>query len=193
MTEDGSSYSTTGEEMDTLPTAPAYNHLEIVDIMTKIYRLMAKMRYIQESEIHYAPHDPPIDVELAISLGCETQVIEILQQLPYVTGDRSKSFFRWGGFADYRRRVQLERLLDPLYCSPTPGKDYEEEDGPYVRPWILPLNCIGSRGAVIFFDTRTGKPILILILEASILCKTFFALTKGLQNLIVQARCLMLS
>jgi len=138
----------------------AYNPFEIVDLMATMYKLLARMHYIKESDIHYAPHDPPINVEMAESLGWEPQVIKIMQQLPYVTADNSKSFFRYGGFADYRGQHGLEMSRDPLYCSPDFGKGWDEEGGPYVRPWVLPLNSIGSRGSVIFFDTRTGKYFL---------------------------------
>lgn len=136
----------------------AYDPFEIVDLMTALYELYLKMRYITPSSLKYPPHSPPVDVSLAKSLGVEPQVIAILQLLPYVEGRGSEdNFFQWGGFADYREGRNLEQMLcDPLYRSPDKSKGSEEEKGPYVKPWVLPLNACGNRGTVLFFDTRNG-------------------------------------
>lgn len=139
-------------------TPGAYDPFEIVDLMTAFYELYVKMRYVTRESLKYPPHSPPVDVEQIKTLGFEPQVIAILQLLPYVEGRGSEdNFFHWGGFADHREEHDLaRRLCDPLYLSPDEEKGFEEENGPYVRPWELPLCDVGNRGCVVFFNTRNG-------------------------------------
>jgi hypothetical protein len=140
-------------------TSSAYDPFEIVDLMTDFYELYVKMRYVKRDSLKYPPHSPPINVEQIKSFGFEPQVIAILQLLPYVEGRGSEdNFFGWGGFADFRGDRDLSlRLCDPVYSAPDVGKGFEEENGPYVRPWVLPINQCGNHGCVLFFDTRNGE------------------------------------
>lgn len=132
-----------------------FNPHEIVDLMTRYYQLLANMRYFPVSSIKYAPHDPPIDVELAASLGIEPQGIELLQLLPCVDGLHNEDeFIMHGSFADFRKKSVLERSRDPKFLSPDKG--FEVENGEYVRPWVLVLTECGNRGSVVYYDTRNG-------------------------------------
>ncbi|KAI9641789.1 hypothetical protein NHQ30_009648 [Ciborinia camelliae] len=63
-----------------------YDQQEIVTLITKYYDILAKMHYFPSFCIKYAPHNPPIDVDLVKGYGLESQVIELLQALPYVEG-----------------------------------------------------------------------------------------------------------
>ena len=116
------------------------------------------MRYLKPDSIIQPPHKP-LNIALAKSLGIDPVVIDLMQKLPYVSGRGSEdNFFYYGGFAgDCTRDAELEQSRDPLYLCPDLSKDFDEEDGPYLRPWVMPLNDLGNRGSIIFFDTRTGK------------------------------------
>ncbi|KAH8821939.1 hypothetical protein F5884DRAFT_657755 [Xylogone sp. PMI_703] len=114
------------------------------------------MHYLSASAIKYPPHDPPIDVSLAQSLGLEPQVIELLQLLPYVEGTGSEDeFIMWGSFLDYRQEGALEQSRDPDYASPEGG--FDDENGQYVQPWVIPLSECGNHGSIVYLDTRNSE------------------------------------
>jgi hypothetical protein len=143
-------------------TNTAFNPLEIVDLMTRYYQLLSKMRYFPESSIKYAPHDPPIDVDFANSLGLDPPVIELLQLLPYVDGlNNEDEFIMHGSFADFRKNGVLEQSRDPKFISPETG--FDVENGEYVRPWVLVLTECGNRGSVVYYDTLNGGKLSLLI------------------------------
>lgn len=118
------------------------------------------MLYFPSSYIKYAPHDPPIDVDLAKSYNLEPQVIELLQALPYVEGYCNEDEFILGGsFADMRDPEVLKQSRDPGFCSPDGG--FDDENGEYVRPWELCINECGNGGPIIYLDTRNGHITVI--------------------------------
>lgn len=128
---------------------------EIASLLGNYYQLLARMRYLPHSVIKHPPHNPPIDVPFAQSLGLEPQVIELLQLLPYVEGlGNEEEFILWGSFADFRDNAVLMQSRDPDYVSPEGG--YEEERGEYVLPWMLTLNSCGNHGSIMYLDTRNG-------------------------------------
>lgn len=128
---------------------------EIASLLGNYYHLLARMRYFPHSVIKHPPHNPPIDVPFAQSLGLEPQVIELLQLLPYVEGlGNEEEFILWGSFADFRDNGVLMQSRDPDYVSPEGG--YEEERGQYVLPWVLTLNSCGNHGSIMYLDTRSG-------------------------------------
>ncbi|KAH8753232.1 hypothetical protein BGZ57DRAFT_945181 [Hyaloscypha finlandica] len=140
-------------------TNAAFNPLEIVDLMTRYYQLLSRMRYFPESCIKHAPHDPPVDAKFAASLGMESQVVELLQLLPYVDGLHNEDeFIMHGSFADFRKRSVLEQSRDPKFI--TPEKGFDIENGEYVRPWVLVMTECGNRGSVVYYDTRNGHLML---------------------------------
>jgi len=139
-----------------IPTSTPFNPSEIIDLMTRFYRLLSKMRYFPASHIKYAPHNPPIDVPHALSLGIEPQAVALLQLLPYVDGlNNEDEFIMHGSFADLRKKSVLERSRDPKFLSPEKG--FEEENGEYVRPWVLVLTECGNQGSVLYYNTRNGN------------------------------------
>jgi hypothetical protein len=128
-----------------------FNPHEIADLIGRYYQLFAKMRYIPESAIKYPPHSPAIDIPYAQSLGLEPQVIELLQLLPYVEGyNMDDEFILGGSFADFRDNEVLQQSRDPCYVMPEGGPD--EENGEYVRPWMLVLNQSGNHGSIMYLD-----------------------------------------
>ncbi|KAM0160359.1 hypothetical protein ACHAPG_003019 [Botrytis cinerea] len=132
-----------------------YDQQEIVTLITRYYELLAKMRYFPASYIKYAPHDPPIDVDLAKSFDLEPQVIELLQALPYIEGYSNEDEFILGGsFADMRSLDVLMQSRDPGFASPEGG--FDDENGEYMRPWEICINECGNHGTMMFLDTRNG-------------------------------------
>lgn len=133
-----------------------FNPHEIATLLSEYYQLMSRMRYFSPDCIKYPPHNPPIDVPFAQSLGLEPQVIDLLQILPYVEGlNNEDEFILYGSFADFRRKRVLRQSRDPDFASPE--GDYEEENGKYVMPWVLVLNECGNHGSIMYFDTRNSK------------------------------------
>jgi hypothetical protein len=159
-----------GPARKNIPARPSTNVTfhphEIVDLMTKYYQLLSSMRYFPDSIIRYAPHDPPVDVEFAASLGMEPQAIELLKLLPYVDGLHNEDeFIMHGSFADFRKNKVLEQSRDPKFI--TPDKGFDVENGEYVRPWVLTLTECGNHGSVVYYDTRNGDNSYSCLLEFS--------------------------
>jgi hypothetical protein len=141
-------------------TNTPFDPYEIVDLMTRYYQLLSSMRYFPESCIKYAPHDPPVYIEFAESLGLEPQAIELLQLLPYVDGLHNEDeFIIHGSFADFRKNSVLEQSRDPKFLNPDKG--FDAENGEYVRPWVLVMTECGNRGSVVYYDTRSGNSALV--------------------------------
>ncbi|KAF7925816.1 hypothetical protein EAE99_005851 [Botrytis elliptica] len=132
-----------------------YDQQEIVTLITQYYELLAKMRYFPASYIKYAPHDPPIDVELAKSFDLEPQVIMLLQALPYIEGYNNEDEFILGGsFADMRDLEVFTQSRDPGFVCPEGG--FDDVDGEYMRPWEICINACGNHGTMMFLDIRNG-------------------------------------
>ncbi|KAF7954583.1 hypothetical protein EAE96_005703 [Botrytis aclada] len=132
-----------------------YDQQEIVTLITQYYELLAKIHYFPTSYIKYAPHDPPIDLDLAKSFDLEPQVIELLQALPYIEGYSNEDEFILGGsFADVRDLGVFMQSRDPGFASPEGG--YDDENGEYMRPWETCINECGNHGTMMFLDTRNG-------------------------------------
>ncbi|KAF7952457.1 uncharacterized protein EAE97_001954 [Botrytis byssoidea] len=127
-----------------------YDRQEIITLITQYYDLLAKIRYFAASYIKYAPHDHPIDVELAKSYD-----LELLQALPYIEGYRNEDeFVLGGGFADMRNLEVLMQSRDLGFASPEGG--FDDENGEYMRPWEFCINECGNHGTMMFLGTRNG-------------------------------------
>lgn len=62
----------------------------------------------------------------------------------------------YGAFADFRDDDALEQSRDPLYGSPE-SSDWEDENGPYMRPWYVAINQLGKHGTIIVLDLKTRQ------------------------------------
>ena len=147
-----------------MPSVPDPWLLETAALIGQFYELFIKMRYLPATSIAYPPHtSPSINTRLAHSLGLTTQAIEFLQLLPYVTGRTAwggggeQEFLFSGIFADFRDDDTLEQSRDPLYGSPDPDGDWEDENGPYMRPWYVAVNQLGNHGTVMVLDLKTRR------------------------------------
>lgn len=140
---------------DMLSSLDRYDKDEVVDLLNRYYELLARMRYLPPSAIKYPPHSPPVNMTLAQELGLEPQVQELLQSLPYVDGYNNEGEFILGGsFADFRNSDVLIQSRDPGYADPE--GDFDDENGPYVKPWVLVLNECGNHGSIMYLNTRNG-------------------------------------
>lgn len=48
----------------------------------------------------------------------------------------------------------MEQSRDLLYGSPE-GSDWEDENGPYMRPWYIAINQLGNHGTIIVLDLKS--------------------------------------
>lgn len=124
--------------------------------MGQYYELLADMHYYPRSYIKYPPHSPPISLELCEKYQLEPQVVELLQLLPYIEGYNNEDEFILGGsFADYRDEGVFEQARDPTFASPDGG--FDDENGEYMRPWVVALTECGNHGTVVYLDTHSGQ------------------------------------
>ena len=129
---------------------------EIASLTTEFYELLSHMGQFAPETIKYPPHlHPPINVKFAESLGMASQVLDLIQKLPYVEGGGRPWLFE-GEFADFRESDDLESSRDPFGAKPDAGSYYSER-GPYMRPWQVALNAAGNHGTVFLLDTWTSK------------------------------------
>lgn len=144
-----------------MPSSPPPWLVETASLIGQVYELFIKMRYLPPGSIAYPPHiSPPINTHYAHSLGLDRQAIELLQLLPYVTGETAwggggeQEFILGGTFADFRDEGTLAQSRDPLYGSPE-GSDWADENGPYMRPWYVALNQLGNHGTIMVLDLKS--------------------------------------
>ena len=140
--------------------------------MGEFYQLLAKMQYLDlgEGTIDYPPHIDPdrsINSTLAAQLGMAPEAIQLLQRLPYVAapvrwnpGAEDPEFILYGRFADFRNDEELEESRDPLYAGVDPRDEsvgWDDEYGPYMQPWYVPLSLLGNHGVVLILNMKDRK------------------------------------
>lgn len=131
---------------------------EVALLMGALYEMFVKMRYLKADQVEYPPHtgSKALDINFITELGLSSDVIDLLQQLPYVPDTEGSAFFHCGGgFLDYRNHSDLDESRDPYYAAPDESKDWGEDDGPYMRPWYAPLNALGNHGAIMIISVRS--------------------------------------
>ncbi|KAK9778521.1 hypothetical protein SCAR479_04543 [Seiridium cardinale] len=164
---------------DVYPEAPDPRIREIADLMTEWYRLFIDMRYIQAEKVVFPPHKHlRIDTTKPAAYGFTKDVVDLWQMLPYHIGSTNWNFgsdggefLMWGEFLDDLRGPEVDwwqTAVDPFYgiddLSPRfgPGvraedgetRDWNDESGPYMRPWYAALTQVGNHGSVMVMDTR---------------------------------------
>lgn len=149
---------------DQSPILPATNSIspqqkeqlhEAADLLLDIYQILVDMRYLDPFGIIRGPHnmtalEPEFD-----ELDIDPSIRYLYSILPYVDIDAAGNthFLRDGVFADFRDPYQIQESRDPFYMSPSDG-DFNDKDGPYMRPWYTPLTQLGNHGSVIVYDAR---------------------------------------
>jgi hypothetical protein len=135
---------------------------EVADTMLEFYELFVKMRFLPEGSIARAPHtSAPVDTQLAATLGMSPRAIQLIQMLPVVTeeglwGANEGPFVLGGRFMDYRDASELEQSRDPFYAGPS-DTDWNDENGPYMRPDYVALSALGNHGTVLVLNLANSK------------------------------------
>ncbi|PYI11754.1 hypothetical protein BO78DRAFT_403127 [Aspergillus sclerotiicarbonarius CBS 121057] len=143
---------------------------EVADLMLDIYQTLAGMRYLDPRGIQSGPHDITELRPLYEQHGLDPSVIHLYSILPYVdtAAAGNEDFFHGGTFTDFRIEDDVEQGRDPFYGGPT-EEDFEDEDGPYMRPWVTPLSRLGNHDSVIVYDARKHR---IWIIDQESGCST---------------------
>ncbi|KAE8168559.1 hypothetical protein BDV40DRAFT_307227 [Aspergillus tamarii] len=131
---------------------------EVADLMLEIYQTLANMRFLNPAGIIKGPHDINNVRELYKKLDLDPSIIYLYRILPYIDISLAgqTDFFQGSIFADYRQPEDIEQGRDPFHIMP--GDDgYEDEDGPYMRPWVTALSIIGNHQSVIVYDARRHR------------------------------------
>ncbi len=83
---------------------------EIASLFTDLSQLFIDMRYLNPSDVHFPPHEPPIGLTQPIHFGFTKDVVTLYQLIPFVTGYANWNHisdsgdFILGGLADQVRR-----------------------------------------------------------------------------------------
>ena len=149
---------------------------EVADLMLEIYQTLARMRYVDPRGIHSGPHDITELRPLYEEHGLDPSIIYLYSILPYVdtAAAGNEDFYNGGAFTDFRIEDDVEQGRDPFYAGPT-DEDFEDEDGPYMRPWVTPLSRLGNHQSVIVYDARRHR---IWIIDQEGWCSTDPALDE---------------
>ncbi|KAF4547461.1 E3 ubiquitin-protein ligase listerin-like protein [Elsinoe fawcettii] len=126
-----------------------------------------------------------ISTEELAQLGWAKDVVDLWQMMPYFTnrhggrgsvewnfGSDAGEFLHWGEFMDDLRGENVDwwrQAIDPFYAledlSPHhdhddrheqgKSKDWNDEGGPYMRPWYATLTNCGNKGSIMIYNTKT--------------------------------------
>ncbi|GAM43506.1 hypothetical protein TCE0_050f18374 [Talaromyces pinophilus] len=128
---------------------------EVADLMLDIYQTLVDMRYLDPVGVIQGPHNMT-DLEPQFEeLGIDPSIRYLYSILPYVDTDAAgnSDFLLEGEFTDFRDPDQVDQARDPFYASPS-NSNFDDEDGPNMRPWYTPLSQLGNHGSVIVYDAR---------------------------------------
>ncbi|KAJ5720195.1 hypothetical protein N7493_007073 [Penicillium malachiteum] len=127
----------------------------VADLMLDIYQELVRMRYLHPAGIQLGPHNMTHLDEAYDELELDASVKYLYSILPYVDtfGSGQQSFSQLGEFADFRDIDQAEQGRNPFYGSLS-DPNFEDEEGPYMKPWVTPLTNLGNHGSVMLYDTR---------------------------------------
>jgi hypothetical protein len=177
-TVDPSTYS------DGYPEAPDPRIREIADLMTEWYQLFIDMRYIKAENVVFPPHKHlKIDVSKPAAYGFTKDVVDLWHMLPYHIGSTEWNFgsdggefLMWGEFLSDLRGSDADwwqTAVDPFFgiddisSQFEPGVraedrdtgNWDDESGPYMRPWYVALTGVGNHGSVMVLDTKNCELI----------------------------------
>lgn len=140
------------EELEKLAST-IYNPDEVVSLLTEFFELMVEMGHWPQGSIHHGPHT--IDMALGEELGYETQVLDLMQKLPYLDDNcnhinHDLRICDSVVFADYR----TERALKAGRIPGGPRTEFPEE---VIESHMLPIVYPdGPVGLLMLLDTKLG-------------------------------------
>jgi hypothetical protein len=114
--------------------AAAYNPDEVVALMTEFYEVLVKLALWPEGVIQNPPHtNPAVNVKLALELGYDPAVVELMQKLPYVKDEANQNEKRIIPDSFFENYTQ-ERYVR----GAKKHQDYDRYEAP-IDSWILSL------------------------------------------------------
>ncbi|GLA76990.1 hypothetical protein AtubIFM55763_008868 [Aspergillus tubingensis] len=130
---------------------------EVAQLMLEIYQTLAQMRYLDPKTIQTGPHDISKMRPVYEKHGLDPAIIYLYGILPYVDSQIANlNFFDGGSFIDFRNESCVEDGRDPLGWVFS-EEDFEDADGPYMRPWMTALSQMGNHTSVIIYDARKHR------------------------------------
>ncbi|KAK7923580.1 hypothetical protein PG985_007651 [Apiospora marii] len=144
--------------MDALSPETKARLQHVADLMLAIYQTRAEMRFIDAAAIKPGPHDITHLLPLYASLKLDPTVVYLYSLLPYVDeAEAGQSEFYMGGtWFNHLDRREVEDGRDPFLLGPE-GDDYEDPNGPYMRPWFTPLSVMQADGQCLVYDARGDR------------------------------------
>ncbi|KAK8036584.1 hypothetical protein PG991_001721 [Apiospora marii] len=144
--------------MDALSPETKARLQHVADLMLAIYQTRAEMRFIDAAAIKPGPHDITPLLPVHASLKLDPTVIYLYSLLPYVDeAEAGQSEFYMGGtWFNHLDRREVEDGRDPFLLGPE-GDDYEDPNGPYMRPWFTPLSAAQADGQCLVYDARGDR------------------------------------
>ena len=131
---------------------------EVADLLLEIYEELAELRYLNPQGIKRGPHNiTDIQPEYE-ELNLDPSVIYLYSVLPYIDVEKAgqADFFHGGSFVDFLDPGDVEDGRDPFMGSPD-DENFEDENGPYMRPWVTPLTKLGNHQSVMVYDARKHR------------------------------------
>ncbi|KAH6889382.1 hypothetical protein B0T10DRAFT_404645 [Thelonectria olida] len=132
---------------------------EVADGLLAIYQTLADLRFLDPAGIQPGPHNVSRELEtLYDEYGLSPSIKYLYSILPYIDGEKAgqKDFFNGGQFTNFLDPEEVEQGRDPFYADPK-GENFDDEEGPYMRPWVTPLSRMGNHDSVIIYDARDDR------------------------------------
>ena len=134
----------------------------VVSLITDLYKLLIKMTFLKDDEVDYPPHLSlsGTNTRFFKALGLHADVIDFLQQLPYVNNvyDRYETAWGWpyefvlgSSFVDYRDMEDLS----PASMLFTPYMTLGTKRG--LPLWCLTITSGRNRGPELILNTRNRR------------------------------------
>ncbi|KIW05980.1 uncharacterized protein PV09_03164 [Verruconis gallopava] len=170
------------------PENPGPAIQEIAKLYSELIRQFISMRYLNAEDVHFPPHtNPRVNLSLPAKYGLTKDVVDLYQMIPYVTaepnwnyGSDHGEFIMGGEFLEDLRKGDADceqQIIDPtygidhLYWELSKGNhkqsSWDDENGPYIRPWYAVLSSCGNHGSIMVLDTKTHNMWLVWQLEGS--------------------------
>lgn len=148
----------------------AEKHKALIGGMSKIYDILIAMRYLSAGDVIR----PPIDKQsLAFSqlqsLGYESEVLDLVQQLPALRSEVTWGFQEWGVELLPRSKAvtYFPNPSNPDFLDDLRWGDFYKTDDPneikWLYPWMLKLTDCGQSGygTSLIYNTRDRTAPLV--------------------------------
>ncbi|KAJ4361010.1 uncharacterized protein N0V89_001579 [Didymosphaeria variabile] len=131
----------------------AEKHKGLIGGMSKIYDILIAMRYLSASDVIRPPIDnQSLPFSQLRSLGYESEVLGLVQQLPALRSEVVWGFQEWGVELLPRSKVvtYFSHPDDPDFLNDLLWGDFYKTDDPnemkWLHPWMLKLTECGQNG-----------------------------------------------